>query len=62
MFVEIEYKKHIYSTQQTKDSRVKDTPTPTAMAENEYQYRSEHPRSYWLSGFFFPQGECCSVP
>ncbi|XP_067943512.1 dynein axonemal heavy chain 6-like [Watersipora subatra] len=59
MHAEVEYKKHIFSTQTGKD-KGKETPSP-AMLDNSYLYRSEHPRSYWISSFFFPQGFLTAV-
>ena len=53
MFVEIEYKKFLFSTQSGKEGKGKEAP---AMMDNSYMYKSEHPRSYWISSFFFPQG------
>lgn len=55
MYVEIEYKRFMFSTHPNKDGKGKEAVGPAAM-DNSYMYKYEHPRSYWLPAFFFPQG------
>ena len=57
MYTELEYKKHMFASQAAggKESKVKETPS-NILDSQTLMYKSEHPRSYWLSSFFFPQG------